>query len=321
MPLADVPFDRTLIPNPWPSAHAASVVALPGGRLLASWFAGSHEGAPDVAIVTAAFDGERWSQPRAVVDTPGHPDGNSVLWVDPAGVLRIWYVTMEGRGWAMCPVRERRSHDGGETWSDAAYVRQKHGWMVRNEPLFHAGRVLMPMYDERDWTAFVLHSEDGETWTRSPKVYEKGTGLIQPAIAPTGDGRLLMLLRSTAGAVYAARSLDETGTAWTAPQRTALPNPNSAVELIRLDSGALLCVCNPTARGRTPLRVALSDDDGVTWPRWRDIESEPGEYSYPAAMQAADGVVHLLYTHRRRAIAHAQLTEGWVRGGARHGAV
>jgi predicted neuraminidase len=308
-----VPFDRTLIPNPWPSAHAASVVALPGGRLLASWFAGSREGAPDVAIVIANFDGERWSEPRVAIDTPGRSDGNSVLWVDPAGVLRIWYVTMEGRGWATCPVRERRSHDGGETWPDAAYVREKHGWMVRNEPLRHAGRVLMPMYDERDWTAFVLQSGDGEAWTRSPKVYEKGTGLIQPAIAPAGDGRLLMLLRSTAGAVYAARSLDETGTAWTAPQRTPLPNPNSAVELIRLDSGTLLCVYNPTERGRTPLRTALSDDGGDTWPYWRDVESGPGEYSYPTAVQSADGAVHVLYTHQRR-IAHARLTEDWIRG-------
>lgn len=308
-------FDRTLIPNPWPSAHAASVVALPDGRLLASWFAGSREGAPDVAIVITDFDGEGWSEPRVVVDTPGRADGNSVLWVDPAGVLRIWYVTMEGRGWATCPVRERRSHDGGETWSDAAYVREKHGWMVRNEPLCHGGRVLMPVYDERDWTAFVLYSEDGESWTRSPKVYEKGTGLIQPAIAPTRDGRLLMLLRSTAGAVYAARSLDETGTTWTAPQRTSMPNPNSAVELIQLDSGALLCIYNPTQRGRTPLRIALSDDDGATWATSRDVETGPGEFSYPTALQTHDGMIHLFYTHQRRVIAHAWLTEGWVRSG------
>lgn len=307
-----MPLNRALIPNPRPSAHAASVIASSDG-LLASFFAGSREGAPDVAIYASHFDGNRWSDPHVVADTLGFSDGNSVLWRHPGGVLHAWYVTMEGRGWATCPVRERRSYDDGLTWSDPVFIREKPGWMVRNEPLYHRGRILMPMYDERDWTSFILHSEDGEHWTRTAKVYEKGTGLIQPAIAPLSDGRLLMLLRSTTGVIYAARSLDDTGLTWTAPERTALPNPNSAVDLVSLRSGALLAVYNPTERGRSPLRVALSDDDGATWPLHRDVETGPGEFSYPTAIEADDGAIHILYTHQRRAIAHARLTEDWLR--------
>jgi predicted neuraminidase len=52
----------------------------------------------------------------------------------------------------------------------------------------------------------------------------------------------------------------------------------------------------------------------VTWPIGRDLESEPGEFSYPTALQTDDGAIHVLYTHRRTAIAHATFDEAWVRG-------
>jgi hypothetical protein len=237
----------------WPSAHAASCVALPDGSLIASWFAGSREGAPDVAIWAARYHDAKWSAPWAVIDTPGRSDGNSVLWMDGAGTLRIWYVTMEGRGWATCPVRERCSHDGGLTWDEARYIRREWGWMVRNEPIWFRESLLMPMYDERDWSSFVLVSDDsGETW-RESRHLRGGRGIIQPALAEQADGWILMLLRSRAGAVYAARSED--GLTWSTPAATRLANPNSAVELIRLRSGALLAVYNASTSTRTPLRV------------------------------------------------------------------
>ncbi len=260
----------------WPSAHAASILALPTGNLMASWFAGTREGAPDVGIWGAEMTKEGWSAPHALAVTSGRPDGNSVLWLDDAGSVRLWYVTMEGKGWATCPVRERRSSDEGQTWGPDRYIRREPGWMVRNEPLHWNGRLLMPMYDERDWSAFVLISDDGgDSWTHTDSLRSKA-GIIQPALAPLGDGRLLMLLRSRGGALYRSYCPDESGRQWSAPEATSLPNPNSAVELIALETGALPTVFNPTRRGRSPLRVALSDDGGAHWDAWRDLETEPG---------------------------------------------
>jgi predicted neuraminidase len=99
---------------------------------------------------------------------------------------------------------------------------------------------------------------------------------------------------------------------WTTPEATELPNPNSAVELIALRSGALLAVYNASARKRTPLRVALSDDSGVSWSAWRDLEAEDGEFSYPTAL-GDGGSIHVLYTWRRRTIMHAIIDETWIR--------
>ena len=34
------------------------------------------------------------------------------------------------------------------------------------------------------------------------------------------------------------------------------------------------------------------------------LESEPGEYSYPAVIQTSDGLVHVTYTWKRQRIKH-----------------
>src|SRR5262249_29525636 len=60
---------------------------------------------------------------------------------------------------------------------------------------------------------------------------------------------------------------------------------------------------NHTARGRAPLNVAISRD-GATWEAALALESEPGEYSYPAVIQATDGLVHITYTWKRQRIRH-----------------
>ena len=41
---------------PVPAAHASTITELPGGGLMASWFGGSRDSAPDVCIYTAVFN-------------------------------------------------------------------------------------------------------------------------------------------------------------------------------------------------------------------------------------------------------------------------
>ena len=60
---------------------------------------------------------------------------------------------------------------------------------------------------------------------------------------------------------------------------------------------------------RTPLVAAISAD-GKTWKTFATLESEPGEFSYPAVIQTADGRVHVTYTWKRQRVRHVVLDAG-----------
>ena len=86
---------------------------------------------------------------------------------------------------------------------------------------------------------------------------------------------------------------------------TTLPNPNAGTDAVTLKDGRHLLVYNHTARGRSPLSVAVSRD-GVAWQAGLELENDPGsEFSYPAVIQTRDGLVHVTYTWKRQRVKHA----------------
>jgi predicted neuraminidase len=100
-------------------------------------------------------------------------------------------------------------------------------------------------------------------------------------------------------------SYDE-GVTWSPARATELPNPNSGIDVVHLKDGRYVAVYNHTPRGRTPLNLAISRD-GDRWTPWLTLESDPGEYSYPAMIQAADGSLQITYTWRRQKIKHVEI--------------
>jgi predicted neuraminidase len=91
------------------------------------------------------------------------------------------------------------------------------------------------------------------------------------------------------------------GITWTAARPLDLPNPNSGIDAVRLTDGRFVMIYNHTERGRTPLNLAVSLD-GEHWKPFHALETEPGEYSYPAMVQGSDGSLHITYTWRRQRI-------------------
>ncbi len=311
-------FEREEIFAPGASGsqcHAATLCELADGELMAAWYAGTHEKARDVAIFAARKPtGAAWTPPCVLADTPGFSEGNPVLHRDAAGTLQLYYVTMRGDRWDTCQVKRQDSLDGGRTWGRPALLRAEEGWMTSNKPLTLAdGTTLLPLYEEHG-AAFTLRIDDQGAWQRSNLV-ETPHGVIQPALAPLDDEQILMFLRSyepSNGAIWQSVS-DDDGRTWAAPVRTDLPNPNTRVDLQTLPSGALALAFNNTPRGRSPLALALSDDQGRTWSIRVDIETGDGEFSYPALYRTADGLCHLAYTHRRVNIVHVAFDEEWLR--------
>src|SRR5438876_889767 len=75
---------------PFPSCHASTIAQTVHGGLIAAWFGGTRERAPDVGIWIARHDGRGWSPPVQVAtgtDDTGKPVAtwNPVLFQPKAG--------------------------------------------------------------------------------------------------------------------------------------------------------------------------------------------------------------------------------------------
>jgi predicted neuraminidase len=247
-------------------------------------------------------------------DTPGFSEGNPILFLDGSQRLWLFYVTMLGERWDTCQVKYMHSLDGGQTWGHPIILQAEWGWMTGCKPLL-LGRqaILLPLYHE-DGCSFTLFSEDGgRQWIPSNSV-RTAKGLIQPSVVPLADGRLRMYLRTYEfpdGTLWQAHS-ENGGRTWGAPERAPLPNPSARVDALRLASGRLAIAFNDSGFARTPLTLALSEDEGATWAYRLDIEDEVGEYSYPALIQSRDGLLHTAYTYERTHIAHVVCDEEYL---------
>ena len=111
--------------------------------------------------------------------------------------------------------------------------------------------------------------------------------------------------RTKQGQVFQVGS-DDLGRTWGPLTATSLPNPNAGTDAVTLKDGRHLIVYNHTTKGRSPLNVAVSKD-GQDWQPALVLESEPGEYSYPAIIQTADGLVHITYTWKRQRVRYVVL--------------
>jgi predicted neuraminidase len=293
---------------PTPSCHAATLVEVEPGRLLAAWFGGKAEGAADVKIWAAAFDGKAWAKPAAVAEEPGFPCWNPVLFRSGRGTLFLFYKAgpspMTWTGYL------RRSADGGQTWGKVEPLPAGLLGPIKNKPVeVKPGVLLAPTSVEsyKAWCAWVERSaDDGKTWRRCGPIRVPGKphGLIQPTLLPTRAGTILALCRSRGiGAVCRAESKDG-GETWSDAAPTELPNPNSGIDGVTAKDGDLYLVYNHTRAGRSPLNLARSADDGKTWKPVATLEDAPGEFSYPAIIQSADGRLHVAYTWNRRHVKH-----------------
>jgi predicted neuraminidase len=293
---------------PFASCHASTIVELEGGRFLAAWFGGRAEGAADVKIWQARFDGRTWSAPEVAAEERGFPCWNPVLFRGRARPLFLFYKAgpspMSWTGYV------RRSTDQGRTWGPVEQLPAGLLGPIKNKPVQLADGAIVAgtsVESHRAWAAWVERStDDGRTWRRFGPIQVPGHphGLIQPTLLPTGDGRLLALCRSRdQGAICRAESRDG-GLTWSEARPTDLPNPNSGIDAVRAANGAFFLVYNHTRRGRTPLNVARSTDNGQTWRIVTTLEDTAGEFSYPAIIQAQDGRLHVTYTWNRRHIKH-----------------
>ena len=298
---------------PVPSCHASTIVETANGKLVAAWFGGTAEGKPDVGIWLSRLENGGWTVPENVAsgvqdDGQRWPCWNPVLFQPKEGALMLFYKVgpSPSKWWGML----RTSSDDGKAWSGATRLPDKILGPVKNKPVQLADGTILSASSTEGLTPppswqihFERSTDNGKTW-QLVKVSqpEDSPPSIQPSILQLGGDKLMAVGRTRSSKVFSTTSEDN-GRTWSRVTLLDLPNPNSGTDAVTLKDGRHLLIYNHTARGRSPLNIAVSNN-GREWHGALVLESDPGEYSYPAIIQSRDGLVHATYTWKRQRIRH-----------------
>ena len=243
----------------FPESHASTIVTLKNGDLMAAWFGGTKERAPDVAIWSSRRIDGKWSAPVELEREKGVPSWNPVLFHTKDGKLWLYYKVGPSPGtWA---AGRMYSLDEGKTWSKDERLPAGLLGPIRAKPLIlQDGTIVSGTSFEahETWAAWVERSTDnGKTWAKigpitiSPEVDaaeppaadppagapgwaapskgpRKHVGIIQPSIISLGGKHLRMYARSRtlASKIAVADSMDD-GVTWTQARFLDMPNNNS----------------------------------------------------------------------------------------------
>ena len=296
---------------PFNSCHASTITETQDGSLLCAYFAGTDEGASDVAIWLSSQGDTLWLHPRKVAECEGAACWNPVLFTMPSGEILLFY--KGGRNPREWSGFLKRSSSQGRKWTDAELLPAGVTGPVRSKPLLLSNGTLLcgsSAESWRRWGCWIdIMTDGGQSWRKSTPINDPRQlfGVIQPSLFYGQNGEIKMVMRShQIGFVCMASSQDQ-GQTWSDAKSTELPNPNAAVEALNLADGRILLVFNDSKTKRYPLSLSLSKDGGESWERSVVLEDQKGEYSYPAAIQTRDGLVHVTYTYNRELIKHVVL--------------
>lgn len=322
-PYGALSFSSELIFERIPEAvayHCSTIAEAGNGDLLCLWYGGSFESADDQTLFLARrVKGQRtWEKPEALIRGPKPLPGNGVIFVD--GEKRIWIVwsRMEsvrpigrGQGWNECRLMFRTSGDHGKTWTaDSEFLEAGIRGVPRNPPVRRSnGDLVLPVEGtdgKVEGSTFLIGSALGTQWRKGGFT----AGGSQPAVIERKDGSLFALMRK-APQLTQIESTDG-GETWSDAKSSTLRNPDAGITMTKLASGNLVVIFNDSDRMRTPLSIARSIDEGRSWETPLQLESNPGEYSYPCVIQTADGQIHVTYTYRRYSIKHVEFNEDWL---------
>lgn len=328
----NIQHEKIFINNPTKMCHASTIIKLQNELVLCAWFGGTREGSDDVDIWWSKKNENKWSTPQKLIQGT-EPLWNPIFFKPNKNTVMLFYKI--GREISKWRTMIMLSTDNAETWGTPyELVLGDDGTggrgPVRNKPiLLDSSVILAPGSTESGtWQAFVdISYDNGFTWTKSNNIFIEnnkyiagertvnktnipvseqsfyGRGVIQPTLWSGDSKNIHMFLRSSEGAIYRSDSKD-LGVTWCNAYPTSLPNNNSGIDIVKMYNGNLVLAYNPISENwgkRTPMTLAISKDNGITWDKLLDLDTGDGEFSYPAIISDKNEIM-VSYTYKREFI-------------------
>lgn len=323
---------RIPMPPNTPAAHASSLLPMPVGgpqALLAFWFAGTKESAPDIGIAASGFDraSQQWLPARFVLERHSFGQalgfgvrriGNPVAWLDADHKVHLFVVATGPGGWAASRIVHLKQSSASAdlaqlTFAPVRALPLSWWWnvshLVRTAPLaLQDGGMVLPVHFELGLKYPVALRFDRQGEFLGMVRMSQRTHVLQPTLVMQSETSWLAFMRDQRpeGRVTVAQTQDG-GQHWKDAPDLALVNPDASVAGMGLAPGRMLLAHNSSPHSRTLLDLSQSAG-GQDWMLLQPLAhgSAAQEFSYPA-LAWADDSLWVSYTDQRQRISWQRL--------------
>ena len=287
--------------------HQPAVTELPNGDLLAIWYNTVRESGRELQQLCARkkAGSDRWSEASLFFDVPDRNEHGSLVWSN--GRDTVFHISgiSAGNTWYALALIMRFSTDNGYHWSEPVFIDPNYRFqnqVVASMIRTSSGQLLFSCdASPESWGGTVVWSspDHGKTWfkpaegKRKPVFAEGQTGAwiagIHAPITETADGKLIAFGRGDNIEGHQIRSTStDGGQSWTytkspfpaigSGQRSTMQRlPNGHIIFASFAKDLTYRDAEGRERKASGLYVALSTDNGQTFPVIRPLVNDPGK--------------------------------------------
>lgn len=252
--------------------HASAIVETPNGDLLVCWFHGSGERtADDVKVEGARLKkGERkWSERFTLADTPGYPDTNATMFIDPQKRLWLLYPTILANEWHTALMKYKISSDyeknGAPVWefNDVLHITPGAEFEATVNPVLNSWTGLiekMPLEQQARARERVAEMRKNA----ADKLYKRLGWMTRAHPFILDNQRLIVPLYSDGFSFSLMAITDDWGKSWhTSTPLVGLGNIQPSI--VKRRDGSLLTLMRDNGPAPHRLQMSVSKDRGETW--------------------------------------------------------
>lgn len=272
--------------------HGSSIVELPNGDLLATWFHGSGERSKDDVKIQGARrkkGATEWSPVFLMADTPNVPDCNPALFLDKNDKLWLFWIVVTQNRWERCILKYKTSTDyNGDgvpnwDWQDIIILKPDDDFSKDLEAGFEALN-----YSQSMWAEYALpYNEVLVEAAKDPTKTDEGW-MTRITPITLKSGRIVLPLYHDGFNISLAGLSDDGGETWTASKPIVGLGPIQPA-IIERTNGELVAYMRDSGVAPRATMTSTSKDGGMTWTPAVDIEDIPNPGGSVAAMGHSNG--------------------------------